>query len=418
MKTLKKRISILLTIVLLTFLLSACKASPANEALKENKSLSGKNEDASKDISNDTKKTDETSKDTSNETSKDTTNGSSKDIAEDKANVQEAKDNENKNLIKVLYSSGLCGIPLHIAKQLEFFEAEGLVEGEDYEYVTSSLSGVEMLTTGQADVSFGLVAAMLAPLDNGLEAKTVLGIHTGCILLLAGTDTGISSVSELKGKKIGVQQLASSAHIVAQRVLASEGIGSTVENMEVEFVTYGKDDLPIALKEGAVDAIAIGDPQATILINEGDGVELFNSATDDLLKDEYCCSLWVRNEALEKYPDEVTKVVTAIQKASAWVDQNTDLAAKIQLDNEWLVGDLEIDRQVLKTYKYLPSVSGVETALTRNILEMKELGLIRKDTNAEDLAKSSFLRLEGLVDEIVGTVESPIDPNTQIKNDK
>ena len=327
MKTLKKRISILLTIVLLTFLLSACKASPANEALKENKSLSGKNEDASKDISNDTKKTDETSKDTSNETSKDTsnetskdtTNGSSKDIAEDKANVQEAKDNENKNLIKVLYSSGLCGIPLHIAKQLEFFEAEGLVEGEDYEYVTSSLSGVEMLTTGQADVSFGLVAAMLAPLDNGLEAKTVLGIHTGCILLLAGTDTGISSVSELKGKKIGVQQL------------------------EVEFVTYGKDDLPIALKEGAVDAIAIGDPQATILINEGDGVELFNSATDDLLKDEYCCSLWVRNEALEKYPDEVTKVVTAIQKASAWVDQNTDLAAKIQLDNEWLVGDLEID---------------------------------------------------------------------------
>ncbi len=418
MKSLKKRISILLTIVLLTFLLSACKASPANEALKENKSLSGKNEDASKDISNDTKKTDETSKDTLNETSKDTTNGSSKDIAEDKANVQEAKDNENKNLIKVLYSSGLCGIPLHIAKQLEFFEAEGLVEGEDYEYVTSSLSGVEMLTTGQADVSFGLVAAMLAPLDNGLEAKTVLGIHTGCILLLAGTDTGISSVSELKGKKIGVQQLASSAHIVAQRVLASEGIGSTVENMEVEFITYGKDDLPIALKEGAVDAIAIGDPQATILINEGAGVELFNSATDDLLKDEYCCSLWVRNEALEKHPDEVTKVVTAIQKASAWVDQNTDLAAKIQLDNEWLVGDLEIDRQVLKTYKYLPSVSGVETALTRNILEMKELGLIRKDTNAEDLAKSSFLRLEGLVDEIVGTVESPIDPNTQIKNDK
>lgn len=65
----------------------------------------------------------------------------------------------------------------------------------------------------------------------------------------------------------------------------------------------------------------------------------------------------------------------------------------------------------------MPSVSGVETALTRNILEMKELGLIRKDTNAEDLAKSSFLRLEGLVDEIVGTVESPIDPNTQIKNE-
>jgi NitT/TauT family transport system substrate-binding protein len=322
---------------------------------------------------------------------------------------------EDAKPIKIMYSPGLCGIPLHIAKQLQFFEAEGLVEGVDYEYVTSSLTGVEMLTTGQADVSFGLVAAMLAPLDNGLEAKTVLGIHTGCILILAGSQTGITSVADLKGKKIGVQQLAASSHIVTQRALAAEGIGSTVDNMEVEFVVYGKDDLPIALKEGAVDAIAIGDPQGTILINEGAGIEIFNSATSDLLKDEYCCSLWVRNETLENSKDQLTKVVSAIQKASAWVDQNVDLAAEIQLDNEWLVGDLEIDRQVLKTYHYLPSVSGVEEALTRNILDMKELGLIREDTNAEELAKNSFLRLEGLPDEIDGIVEAPIDPATQIK---
>lgn len=317
--------------------------------------------------------------------------------------------------IKVLYSAGLCAIPLHIAKQLQFYEAEGLVEGVDYEYLTSSTPGPEMLTTGQADVTFGLVAAMLAPLDNGLEAKTVLGIHTGCIQILAGAETGITTVEGLKGKKIGVQQLASSAHIVTQRALANEGIGSTAENMEVEFVVYGKDDLPIALQNGAVDAIAIGDPQATILINDGDAVPLFNSATSELLKDEYCCSLWIRNETLDKYPDQIAKVVNAIQKASAWVDQNVDLAAQIQLENEWLVGDLEIDQQILKTYKYLPSVTGVEKALTRNILDMKDLGLIKADTDAEALAKNSFLRLEGVPDEITETVGAPIDPKTQIK---
>ncbi len=317
--------------------------------------------------------------------------------------------------IKILYSASLCAIPLHIAKQLEFYEAEGLVEGVDYEYLTSSTPGPEMLTTGQADVTFGLIAAMLAPLDNGLEAKTVLGIHTGCIQVLAGSDTGITSVEGLKGKKIGVQQLASSAHIVTQRALADAGIGSTAENMEVEFIVYGKDDLPIALQNGAVDAIAIGDPQATILINNGEAVPIFNSATSELLKDEYCCSLWIRNESLDKYPERIAKVVNAVQKASAWVDQNVDLAAQIQLDNEWLVGDLEIDRQILKTYKYLPSVSGVEKALTRNILDMKELGLIKADTNAEELARNSFLRLEGVPDDITGTVEAPIDSKTQIK---
>ncbi len=318
-------------------------------------------------------------------------------------------------VIKILYGAGLCGIPIHIAKQLQFFEAEGLKEGVDYTYVTSSTSGVEMLSTKQADVSFGLVAAMLAPLDNGLEAKTVLGVHTGCIQLLAGNDSGITSLEGLKGKRIGVENLATSPHIVAQRALASVGIGSTGSNMEVEFVVFPKADLPVALKEGKVDAIAIGDPQASILVSDGDGVSIFNSATSELLKDEYCCSLWVRNEIIEKLPKKLAKVVTAIQKASVWIDQNKDLAAEIQLDNEWLVGDLAVDQRTLADYKYLPSVSGVETALTRNILDMKELGLIRKDTDADTLAKNSFIRLEGVEDEITGTIEAPIDPASQLK---
>lgn len=318
-------------------------------------------------------------------------------------------------VIKILYGAGLCGIPIHIAKQLQFFEAEGLKEGVDYTYVTSSTSGVEMLSTKQADVSFGLVAAMLAPLDNGLEAKTVLGVHTGCIQLLAGNDSGITSLEGLKGKRIGVENLATSPHIVAQRALASVGIGSTGSNMEVEFVVFPKADLPVALKEGKVDAIAIGDPQASILVSDGDGVSIFNSATSELLKDEYCCSLWVRNEIIEKLPKKLAKVVTAIQKASVWIDQNKDLAAEIQLDNEWLVGDLVVDQRTLADYKYLPSVSGVETALTRNILDMKELGLIRKDTDADTLAKNSFIRLEGVEDEITGTIEAPIDPASQLK---
>ncbi|WFR54771.1 ABC transporter substrate-binding protein [Anaerocolumna sp. AGMB13025] len=321
----------------------------------------------------------------------------------------------NKKPIKILYGAGLCGIPLHLAKQLQFYEAEGLVEGVDYEYLTSSTPGVEMLSTGQADVTFGLIAAMLAPLDNGLEAKTVLGIHTGCIQILAGKETGITDIKGLKGKKIGVEQLASSSHIVTQRALASVGIGSTADKMEVEFVVFSKDNLPLALKNGAVDAIAIGDPQATILVKDGDAVSIFNSATSDLLKDEYCCSLWVRNEALEKYPDQVAKVVRAIQKTSVWIDQNTDLAAEIQLDNNWLVGDLDIDRHTISTFKYLPSVSGVQTALTRNILDMKDLGLIKADTDAAALAKNSFFKLNGVPDSITGTVKPPIDPKSQLK---
>ena len=406
MKKLRKYISLLSIITVMAIILAACGSKAEESAGKQAVTEDTKAAEAITSTTGETKETAE------NKTAEQTT-----EEAADSSETAEAKavSAEDKKPIKILYGAGLCGIPLHLAKQLQFYEAEGLVEGVDYEYLTSSTPGVEMLSTGQADVTFGLIAAMLAPLDNGLEAKTVLGVHTGCIQIVAGKDTGITDVSGLGGKKIGVEQLASSSHIVTQRALASVGIGSTADNMEVEFVVFSKDNLPLALKNGAVDAIAIGDPQATILVNEGSGVSIFNSATSDLLKDEYCCALWVRNEALEKYPDQIAKVVQAIQKTSAWVDQNVDLAAEIQLDNEWLVGDLEIDRHTISTFKYLPSVSGVKEALTRNILDMKELGLIKADTDAEALAKNSFFLLEGVPDNITGTVVPPIDPKSQLK---
>lgn len=389
MRKMKKFTALFMTLILFTLLFTGCKKAESTTTQEETVAVT---QEANKDEGG---------------------NAVTEEAKEVAGNGEELEE----GIIKVLYGSGLCGIPLHIAKQLEFFEAEGLVEGVDYEYVTSSTPGVEMLSTKQADVSFGLVAAMLAPLDNGLEAKTVLGVHTGCIQIIASTNSDVKTVADLKGKKIGVTQLASSDHIVTQRALASEGIGSTAENMEVEFIVYDKDNLPIALKEGAVDAIAIGDPKATILINEGAGISIFDSATSELLKDEYCCALWARNETIEKQPKKLAKVVSAIQKASAWIDQNKELAAEVQLDNEWLVGELDIDIAAIKHFKYLPSVSGVEEALTRNILDMKDLGLIKKDTDAEQLARTSFFRLEGVEDEISTAVESPIDPKTQVKAD-
>ncbi len=405
MKKFKKIFALISVIALFAVILAACGSKARESSGNPVTAVTGDSNTAEDSTASGTAETAGTS---------DTVAEESFDTAEE--SKTEAVDSGDKKPIKILYSAGLCGIPLHLAKQLQFYEAEGLVEGVDYEYLTSSTPGVEMLSTGQADITFGLIAAMLAPLDNGLEAKTVLGIHTGCIQILGGKDTGISSISDLKGKKIGVEQLASSSHIVTQRALASVGIGSTADNMEVEFVVFTKDNLPLALKNGAVDAIAIGDPQATILVNEGAATSIFNSATSDLLKDEYCCSLWVRNEILEKNPEQVTKVVRAIQKTSAWIDRNVDLAAEIQLDNEWLVGDLEIDKHTIGSFKYLPSVSGVQEALTRNILDMKELGLIKADTDADALAKNSFFKLDGVPDNITGTIEPPIDPSTQLKD--
>ena len=327
----------------------------------------------------------------------------------------ESTESADTGAVKILNMGALCFVPIHIAKQLQFFEAEGLEEGKDYELVNASGDISEILGTGQADVAMNLLSAELAPISNGLEIKTVLGVHTGCIKIVAKADQDINSVADLKGKKIGVAQLASSAHVVAQRALESEGIGATTENMEVDFEVFEEDALGLALENGEVDAIAVEDPQATKLENEGIGKAIFDSATSDLLKDEYCCSLWATDDAISSKSEKLAKVVTAIQKASLWVEQNPDLAAQIQVDNDWIVGDYEIDKQVIGNFNYSPSVSKVKEAVSRNAKALHKLGLLADDVDVDELSERAFYKLDGVADEITGTIVPPIDPETQVK---
>ena len=322
---------------------------------------------------------------------------------------------EEHYTVKVLYGTGLCGVPFHVAKQLGFFEAEGLVEDVDYTFFKSDSAQNELFATGNLDVGNGLLASKLAPLDNGLEIKTVAGLHTGCIQILGRAESGINTVEDLRGKRIGVSALASSAHIISQRVLANAGIGVTPENSEVEFVVFTASELPLVLENGAVDAIVTEDPTATTLIVDGLATSIYNYGVSEYLKDEYCCTLWVNAAALERYPYQVGRVVNAILKASAWVDTNRHLAIDIQMENGWNPNGAEGKREYayasIDNFKYLPSVSGAQEALYRNVTEMQALGLIRAETDAEALAKHAFFALPNVPDTYVGTdIVPPLDP--------
>ena len=336
-------------------------------------------------------------------------------LAQEAAAAEDPLHGEEPYTVKVLYGTGLCGVPFHVAKQLGFFEAEGLVEGVDYTFFKSDTAQNELFATDNLDVGNALLASKLAPLDNGLEVKTVAGLHTGCIQILGRTEGGIKTLEDLKGKKIGVSQLAASGHIVTQRVLSNLGIGVTTDNMEVEFVVFQSSELPLVLENGAVDAIVTEDPTASTLIADGVAVSLYNYGVSEYLKDEYCCTLWVNSKTAEKYPYQVGRVVNAILKASAWVDANRHLAIDIQMENGWnpngAQGKREYAYKAIDNFKYLPSVSGARDALRRNIIEMQALGLVRKETDAEALAATAFLALPNVPDTYLGQdIIPPLDP--------
>ena len=305
--------------------------------------------------------------------------------------------------LRLIYSPSLCAAPMYIAIENGYFEDEGL----DIEQVTVDAAHVsEAIGADQVDVGMGLIGKMLQPLENGLPIKFTTGIHTGCTKLLVPGDSDIKSVADLKGKKIGVPGLADAATVVSKRSLSAAGIGVTDQNMEVEFSVYSRNDLAQALQNGAVDAIALGDPAASIAEEQYGLTALIDTATDPEYKDEYCCAAFVTSKLAEENPKAAAAFTRAVQKASQWVQENPDETAKIIVDKQYISGDVDFCAQILKTYNYKPSVQGGYDALKQNAQELTEIGILKEGTDATKFADNAYMFFDDVPDAPEASSES------------
>ncbi|MDR2717916.1 MAG: ABC transporter substrate-binding protein [Treponema sp.] len=296
-------------------------------------------------------------------------------------------------VLRVGIQSDLCLAPLHIAIEKGFFEAEGL----KFEAIKiESAVAAEAIAGNQIDAGFGLLAKFIQPLENGLPLKFTSGIHTGCIKIVVPRDSGAQSLSDLRGKNVGVPGLMASPALIAKRALAAAGIGVTGDNLEVNFMAYSNADLYIALEKGAIDAVAGGDPGVSVAEREYNLKVLLDTASGELYKNEYCCLSFVTTNLAEKHPEIAAQFTRAVLKASEWVEKNPVEAAKIQIEKNYIAGDVDFNASLLASYSYKPSVQGGYDALKNTINEFKAIKLLNDETNTARLLETSFVFLDGV----------------------
>ena len=313
--------------------------------------------------------------------------------------------------LRFAYHGNLCGAPIYMAIENGYFADENI----ELEQVTVDAAHVgEAIGADQVDVGMELLGKMLQPIENGLPIKFTTGIHTGCTKLLVPSGSNIKSIADLKGKKIGVPGLADAATVVSKRSLSAAGIGVTDQNMEVEFSVYSRNDLAQALQNGAVDAIALGDPAASIAEEQYGLTALIDTATDPKYKDEYCCAAFVTSKLAEENPKAAAAFTRAVQKASQWVQENPDETAKIITEKEYVSGDVDFCAQILKTYNYKPSVQGGYDALKQNAEELTKIGVLKEGTDATKFADNAYI----FFDDVPDAPESDASTDTATKSTK
>ena len=99
--------------------------------------------------------------------------------------------------------------------------AEGFT---DVRYIEAdkSVDQSEWIARGETDFSVNFPPNQIASIDAGVPIKVLTGLHSGCLELIA--NESIRSVTDLRGKRVGVDGLNNSRHVWLSLMSAYVGL--------------------------------------------------------------------------------------------------------------------------------------------------------------------------------------------------
>ena len=232
----------------------------------------------------------------------------------------------------------LCYLPTVLAERLGEYKQAGLeVELINFKGGSQALTAV---IGGSADVVSGYYdhCVNLAARNQQLTAFVVYDRYPGLVLGVSPRHaSGISSVKDLAGKKVGVSAPGSSTDFFLKYLLAKSGVDPNA----VAVIGIGVDATAVAAMErGTVDAAVMLDPAATLLKGKFPTLEILidvRTQVDTLavFGGEYPGgALYARGDWIARHEKETQALTNAILATLKWIHSHTpeEIMAKMLED--------------------------------------------------------------------------------------
>lgn len=250
-----------------------------------------------------------------------------------------------------------CQAPIYIAYEKGYLAEEGfdatLVAADDETRKVGLNNGTYPIVNG--DFQF------FPSIEQGVNVSVVDGLHQGCIKIVVPKGSSIKTAADLKGKKIGVDQIGGTPYQVAMLWLEKAGIDAK-DGKDVTFVPFNDGNLEIAAaQKGEIAAAAIWDPYGALAIKNQGFTALVDIAKTPGFAGHYCCFLYASNKVLQSNPGEVAAILRAYHKAQAWIHDNPAAAVDIIVQKKYAnITDKALAAQLLQSYNY-PSAADQPT---------------------------------------------------------
>jgi len=160
-----------------------------------------------------------------------------------------------------IVSRSTLDMPFYVARERNFFREEGL----DAEIILIKANlAVQALLGGSIDFGTATGTAVSA-IVNGADVRVVLAMSDAPSFDLI-VQPSITSVQQLRGKKIGVAGIGGLTEILARQIL----IANHVPPEQVTFLPLGASDVTyVSLKAGVIEATLLQIPQTFMAQDEG-----------------------------------------------------------------------------------------------------------------------------------------------------
>jgi NitT/TauT family transport system substrate-binding protein len=186
--------------------------------------------------------------------------------------------------------------------------------------ITAMFGGaLDMAFVGPSPVINGFIKS------HGQALRIVAGDVLGGAELVVSPAAGISTASDLRGKRIATPQLGNTQDVALRVYLAANGIHTTVQGGgDATIVNADNSTIVTLFQQRQIDAAWVPEPYASKIVDEAGGKVLVNEA-----------SLWPNGKFpttmlvastsfLQAHPDVVSHFLKGLLDAMQWINANPD----------------------------------------------------------------------------------------------
>jgi NitT/TauT family transport system substrate-binding protein len=276
--------------------------------------------------------------------------------------------------IRLSFTTGICFAPLDVAEA--FLRAEGFT---DVQYVRAigGFSAPQMIAQGQVDFRSSFAGTVVYHLDAGLPITAVSGLHVGCYELFAREP--IRSVSDLKGRRVGIQTLDSSGHLYLSIMATDVGLDP---KEDIEWVVPPAGNAMELFAQGQTDAFLGFPTEPQELRARGISRVILNTAVDRPWSQYFCCMVYGNRAWVAEHPVATKRFLRAVFKAAEFCQADPERAARRLVDGSFT----QKYDHALQTIRELPydlwHEYDSEDSMRFYGLRLHEAGMLRASPNA------------------------------------